>query len=267
MTPLDRSTIWPYEDGEPGASTTSATAIRPASRPSARSASSRRPRCSSPPARARRPRSSSRCSSRAARSRSPRTLLRDGRPPARARALGPADRRVRPDRAAARRRGPRLDRGAVEPAPDDAGLRGGRRPSGAGRRRLDRGDADPPAPARARRRLRAPQRDEVPRRATTTSSSAPWSPRPREDYERLLEFRTAQRDRRRAGPGVAAAARARDAARSASSATPRLRASSCGVWRPTPPSSTSATRASAACSPSTSPAAQKPRGAWRPRRG
>ena len=58
-------------------------------------------------------------------------LLRHRRRLRRPRAVGTARRRVRPDRAAARRRPARLARGAVEPVPDDARPRGGRRPPGA----------------------------------------------------------------------------------------------------------------------------------------
>ena len=73
--------------------------------------------------------------------------------------------RVRPDRAAARRRRPDPDRGAVEPDADDAGLRGRRRAPGPGRLRCDARLAAPRAPARARLRRRAPQRHEGARRA------------------------------------------------------------------------------------------------------
>ena len=52
-------------------------------------------------------------------------LLRNRRSLPRARALGPPARSVRPDRATASGRRPRLDRGAVESAADDARLRGG----------------------------------------------------------------------------------------------------------------------------------------------
>src|SRR6266542_1222421 len=92
-------------------------------------------------------------------------LLRDVAALRRARALGPALRRVRPDRPASGRRRPRVARGALEPVLDDAGLRGRRRAPGAGGRRLHRRDSDLPAASRARRRPRRPQRHQVPRRA------------------------------------------------------------------------------------------------------
>src|SRR6266508_2250429 len=64
----------------------------------------------------------------------------------------------------ARRGRSRLARGALQPLSDDARPRSGdRAPRACGRRRDGR-DADPPPPARTRGRLRAPQCDEVPRR-------------------------------------------------------------------------------------------------------
>ena len=122
-------------------------------------------RCSSPPAWRRRPRSSSRCPARARRSRSARaaTTARRG-------SSGCSSpwgvRFVEYDQAgpAAARRRPRLDRDPRQPAPDRPRPRGRRGPPGACRLRHDRGDADPLPAARARRRRRAPLRDEVPRR-------------------------------------------------------------------------------------------------------
>ena len=67
--------------------------------------------------------------------------------------------------AAARRRGPRLARGAVEPVPHDAGLRGGRETCGTRALRLDGSDAAARQAARARLRPRAALGHEVPRRA------------------------------------------------------------------------------------------------------
>ena len=130
MEPLDRATIWPYRDGEPGG------AVLPALRPperargraSARRSSRAARRSSSPPAPGRRRRW---CSA----------FLEPGQTIALAEggyygtgvlfddagALGRAPRRVRPDRPAARGRRPRLARGALEPVPDHAGPRGRRR--------------------------------------------------------------------------------------------------------------------------------------------
>ena len=87
-------------------------------------------------------------------------------------------------------RRPRLDRGAVEPAPDDARLRGRRGAPRPRRLRRDRRDAGAPAPARARLRSRPPLGDEVPRAATTTCCSARSSASGAEHAARLLELRT-----------------------------------------------------------------------------
>ena len=80
-------------------------------------------------------------------------------------AVGTPLRRVRPDRAASGQGGPDLARGPVQPVPDHARPRGRRGPSCAGRRRRHGRDAGVPAAARARRRLRRAQRDQVPGRA------------------------------------------------------------------------------------------------------
>ena len=89
--------------------------------------------------------------------------------------LGHPLRRVRPDRPAAGRRAARLARGAVEPVPDDAGPRSGRRPSRAAssstrpRRRRStcaRSSTAPTSCCTARRSTSA---------ATPTSCSAPSS--------------------------------------------------------------------------------------------
>ena len=165
---VDRSTIWPYRaTASRASSTTSATRTRPGSRPSARSASSTAAtRSSSPPAAgattalvlgaARSP---------ATRSRSPRAryfgtgvtfeeLERWGLRHVEFDQTGPPPDGVdlvwleAPSNPFLTM--PDLEAAAAHPAPR--------------RRRLDRGDAGPPAPARARRRLRPAQRDEVPRR-------------------------------------------------------------------------------------------------------
>ena len=107
-------------------------------------------------------------------------------------------RRVRPDRAAAGRRRPDLAGGAVEPVPDDARLRGGRRPPGEGRRRLDRRDAGLPPPLRARRRLRAALGDEVPDRALGRARRRDRLPRRRPTTTGSGTFR------QRTGPNCAA---------------------------------------------------------------
>ena len=91
-------------------------------------------------------------------------LLRHAHDVRRLRAVGPEARRVRPDGTAAGRRPARLARGALEPVPDDARLRGRRGACRSGARRRHCRDARPPAPARARRGPRPAQRDEVPRR-------------------------------------------------------------------------------------------------------
>ena len=102
-------------------------------------------------------------------------VLRDDRDARAARTLGARARPLRPDRPAAGRRRPRLGRVALEPVPDAARSRCGRRAPGAGRRRRDGVDARLPQAARARRRLLAAQRDEVPRRPPRSSCSAPSS--------------------------------------------------------------------------------------------
>ena len=134
--PLDRSTIWPYDDGEPGA-----VLLRALRAPGRRRGRARARRARRRPgaallvghgrddgARARAARARRDGRARRGRYYGTGVLLH------RARALGAAARRVRPDRAAARRRRPRLARGAVEPVPDDARPRGGGRASGARRR-------------------------------------------------------------------------------------------------------------------------------------
>ena len=92
----------------------------------------------------------------------------------RARALGPALRRVRPDRAAARRRRPRLARGAVEPVPDDARPRRGRARI---RRRVlvDSTAVDARLPARAR--ATAPTSSSTARRSTSAATTTCCSAR------------------------------------------------------------------------------------------
>ena len=124
-------------------------------------------------------------------------LLRNRRAARRARALGHREGRVRPDRAAAGRRRPRLARSSVEPVPHDARLRGRCGTSGPRRMRLDRGDAAERAPARARLRSRRPLGDEVPRRARRRAHRGRRLQQP-EDAARLLEFRS------RTGPVPAA---------------------------------------------------------------
>ena len=169
-----------------------------------------------------------------------------------ARALGAPIRRVRPDRAAARGRPARLARGAVEPVPDDARPRGGGGAPGPRRRRLDRRDADLPAPARARRRLRAPLRDEVPRGPRRRAARRRRLPRPA-GGDAAPRLPHGDRDRRRARPGLAAPARARDPA-PPRRAPDRDRARAGAAARGAPGRrASSATRASAASSRSTSP--------------
>ena len=174
MEPLDRATIWPYRDGEPGG------ALLPALRPPERrrrGASARRARGRRGP---------------------PLSLRHRGRDGARARACSSPGqtialaeggyygtgvlfdalerwgvRHVEFDQTGPPPTGvdlvwleapsnPFLTMPDLEAAVAAPGARGGR---------LDRRDARLPAAARARRRLRAPQRDEVPRRATTTCCS------------------------------------------------------------------------------------------------
>ena len=175
--PLDRSTTWPYEDGEPGA-----VPLRP-ERPPDR----RRGR-----ARARRARGRRGAAVRLGDGRDDRDRARAalGRATDRARA-GRVLRHRRPLRASSsaggsgtscstrparrRRRRPRLGRGAVEPAPDDARLRGRRgaprRPSSATRPRRRPSTCARSSTAATssctRRRSTSP--------ATTTSCSAPSS--------------------------------------------------------------------------------------------
>ena len=236
-----------------GRSTTRGTRTRSASRRSGSSASSTAARrCSSRPGWARRPRS---CSA----------LLSPGSTVALAQdayygtgvLLGELERwglrhvAVRPDRPAARRGRPRLDRGAVEPAADDARLRGRRRAPGARRLRRDRRDTAAPAPARARLRPRPP----LARRSTSPGhhdvllgAVVCREPAARRTAARAAD---AHRDRRRARRRLAAGARAEDArgpgrapVRDGARRSPRASAG-------TPPSRSCATPASAACSPST----------------
>ncbi len=109
-----------------------------------------------------------------------------------------------------RGRRPRLDRGTVESAADDARLRSGGGAPGSRRLRRDSGDAGAPTAARARLRPRAPLGDQVPR-----------GPSRRAPRRRRLQARgacrpparapDAHRDRRGARRRVAAGARAEDA--------------------------------------------------------
>ena len=141
MEPLDRSTIWPYDEhGEPGR--VLLLALRAPDGRGGRRAprrARRRHRAALPVGRGRddgaRPLAAQ--AGRHDRARR-RRVLRHRRHLPGAREVGPPLRRVRPDRPAARRRAARLARGAVQSVPDDARPRGGRRASGAGRRRLDR---------------------------------------------------------------------------------------------------------------------------------
>ena len=104
------------------------------------------------------------------------------RPP---RALGRRVRRVRPERAAAAGRRPRADRGAGEPRPDDAGLRGRRRAPGAGRLRCDGRLAAACAPAGARLRRRPALGHEGARRARRRARRRRHGERDDDLYERL----------------------------------------------------------------------------------
>ena len=263
--PLDRSTIWPYEDGEPGDFYYRATATRRRRRPSARWASSRAARrCSSRRAPAPGRRSCSRCSSRRDdRARRGRVLRDVGALP-RARALGPPLRRVRPDRSAARRRRPDLARGAVEPVPDDARPRGRRAP-------------------RARRSwTRRPRR----RSTSARSSTAPTRPAlgdevPGGHHDVLLGAVVCARDEDRPSACASSAGRARDH-RAADEAWLRLRGLDArgadapphrdrdgdrrAARAPRRGRARSATRASAGCSRSTSRAVPRRREASRRRR-
>ena len=267
MEPLDRATIWPYREGKPGELYYQRYAHPNALAAEARARGAGRRGDAALPLRrgrddgARTRAAGARPDDRAGRGR----LLRHRRALRDARALGRPPRRVRPDRPAARRRRPRLARGALEPVPDHARPRGGSGLAGAGGGRLDRRDARLPTTARRRRGFRAPQRDEVPRR-----------PRRRAARRGRLPFRRGRRaparvprshrDRGRTGPLLAALALAADAAR-ADGAPHRERdhdrRRGCATIRR---SRSSATRASAACSRSTSPA-PRPRTRSRPRCG
>ena len=174
VEPLDRATIWPYARRRAG------RLLLPALRPS----DGRRGRAGARRARGRRGAAlpSGTGAIDGAGARAPRAgaddrarrgrLLRHRGAVRGARALGHPPRRVRPDRPAARRRRPRLARGALEPVPDDARPRGRRRAPGARGRRLDRRDARLPAAARARRRLRRSTARRSTSAATQTSCSA-----------------------------------------------------------------------------------------------
>ena len=155
------------------------------------------------------------------------------------------------------RRRPRLARGAVESLPHDARPRVRGRTSRTRRRRRHRRDADPPAAARARRRLRPAQRHEVPRR-----------PRRRAARRRRLQARGGRRaaegvpdplgHRRGARPVRPAPARTRDA-RAARPAADGVRGrAGTAAARRIPRSRSCATPASAGCSPSTSRAPTRP---------
>ena len=137
--------------------------------------------------------------------------------------VGAPRRRVRPDRPAARGCAARLARGAVQPVPHHAGSRGSSRPSRARGRRRDRGHARPSPPARARRRLRPPQRNEVPRRPRRRAARRGRLPRCRCSGGAAALPRP-HRHRRRPRRRLAPAARPEDA-RAARAAPDRDRAS------------------------------------------
>ena len=237
--------------------TTSATPTRTGSPRSGRWRSSRAARrSSSPPAQARRPRSCSR-------------LLEPGQTIALAeggyfgtgralrgaRALGRSPRRVRPDRPAARRRRPRLARGALEPVPDDAGPRGGGRriparvvvdSTAATPSTCARSSTAPTSRSTARRSTSAATptccsarssaaRPTTPRGCATSAAARGSSPRPTRAGCSRAACKTL-----RAADGAPHRDRAR---RSPSGCARTLRSRSCAI------------RASAACSRSTSPTA------------
>ena len=136
------------------------------------------------------PRCCSRCSSRARRSPSPRAPTTAPACSWTSSPAGASGTSSSTRRGTARRRRPRLARGAVEPVPDDARPRGGRRTSGA-RVVVDSTAATPgpPPSARARRRLRRRHRRRSTSPATTTRSSARWCRRDADAHERLRQFR------------------------------------------------------------------------------
>ena len=153
---------------------------------------------------------------------------------------------------AARRRPARLARSAHQPVPHDAGSRGGCRPPGPGRRRCDRGHAGSPAATGARRRLRLAQRDEVPRGPRRRAARRGGLPR-RHRCRGAADVPQQHRHRRRAGSCLAHASRPEDTRAARTAADRRPPASSpggCGRIRRSRPS---AIPASAGSSPSTWP--------------
>ena len=173
-------------------------------------------------------------------------------------------------------RRPRLAGGAVQPVPHLPRLRGRGRPPGAGRRRRDRLDAGPAAAARARRRPRRCTARRSTSAATRTSCSAPSSAGARRPRPAARVRGTDSGIGRRARRRVAPAARALRRSSFACAASPRRRSSSHAGSASIRASSTCATRArrracrsatcaaaSAGCSRSTSPAARRPRVASR----
>ena len=212
MEPVDRSTIWPYDErGEPGEFYYSRYAQPDRRRGGGAPRRARRRRGAALPVGQRRDDGARALAARAGRHDRARRrrVLRHRRHLPGAREVGPALRRVRPDRPAARRRAARLARGAVEPVPHDAGSRGCGRAPGPGRRRLDRRDPVHLRPLEhgadfalhsatkylARPRRRAARRGRLPRPCRRRAADVPH----------------AHRDLARAGPGVAPAARTEDA--------------------------------------------------------
>ena len=261
VPPLDRSTIWPYEDGEPGefhyarygnpTQSAAEAALGELEGGDALLFASGTGAATSVVLAFLRPGSTIALAEGA--------LLRDVGALPRARGLGAALRRVRSDRGAAGRRRPGLARGAVEPVPDDARPRRGRPTSGARARRLDCLDARLSPRARARCRLRPALRDQV-----------PHGPPRRARSGRLCAATPATRSAcasYAAAPGIVAPPSRRGSSTAASppstsgcAATPRAQPRSPSGSPPTKPSSACATRASAGCSRSTSPAVpQRPR--------
>ena len=114
-----------------------------------------------------------------------------------------------------------LARGAVEPFPDDAGPRGGRRTPGARCRGRDGATPVHLRPLEHGADFVAPQRDEVPRRARRRPARSRRRQATTRMRPALRRLRADARDRRRAGPVLAAAPQPRDARGPRASGRPR----------------------------------------------